>query len=73
MSRKGSEEPIWGSDGQVSLPQALESTEMNMVDMEGFCFTPYGIRVNISEADREELLRSGYGPMIRGKQRDDDE
>lgn len=70
--RKGSEEPIWGTDGRVSLPQSIQNESALKVDMEGFCFTPYGLRVNISEAGREELLRSGYGPMLRGEERDDD-
>jgi len=51
----------WGTDGQVSLPQPLETTDTDMADMEGFCFTPLGLRVNLSAVDREELLGSGYG------------
>jgi len=53
---------LWGTDGIVSLPKPLDSTNIEMVDMEGFCFTPYGIAVNMTVTDHEELLSSGYGP-----------
>lgn len=56
----------WGSDGVISMPQALDTTDTAMADMEGFCFTPDGIRVNVSHADREELLAQGYGPQFGG-------
>lgn len=56
----------WGSDGPISLPQALENTAALKVDMEGFVFTPYGLRVNVSVVDREEILGSGYRPPLRG-------
>jgi hypothetical protein len=39
-----------------------------MADMEGFCFTPDGLRVNISHADREDILSRGYGPQFGGEQ-----
>lgn len=53
---------IWGTDGQVSLPQPMHTTDTEMVDFDGFCFTPEGLRVNISRADHEGLLHEGYGP-----------
>lgn len=54
----------WGTDGVVSLPQPLVTTDTDLADMEGFCFTPLGLRVNLSLTDHEELLGSGYGPML---------
>lgn len=53
----------WGSDGVVSLPQALETTDTEMVDFGGFCFTPDGIRINVSRAEREDIIAQGYGPQ----------
>lgn len=59
---KRQESSIWGTDGVVSLPAARDpNTEM--VDMEGFCFTPQGLRVNMTEIDREEFVFSGYSPV----------
>ena len=52
----------WGTDGVVSLPEALPTTDTAIADMEGFCFTPDGIRVNISRTEREELLASAFRP-----------
>lgn len=54
----------WGTDGVVSLPQPMPTTDTAMVDMEGFCFTPNGLRVNISRVDHEELLGQGYSPAL---------
>lgn len=55
----------WGTDGVLSMPEAMESSDTAMVDMEGFCFTPLGLRVNITAAEREEIIASGYGPGER--------
>lgn len=52
----------WGTDGVVSMPQPLESTEVEMVDFEGFAFTPDGIRVNVSRAEREDTIASAFRP-----------
>lgn len=52
----------WGTDGVVSMPQPLETTDTEIIDMEGFAFTPDGIRVNISHAEREDLIRSAFRP-----------
>lgn len=57
------ERGTWGADAPISLPKPLESTEVEMVDFEGFCFTPDGIRVNLTEVDREVMLGSGFGPQ----------
>lgn len=54
----------WGTDGVLSIPQPLESTEVEMIDFDGFCFTPFGIRVNMTRADQEQFLRQGYGPIL---------
>lgn len=54
----------WGTDGVVSLPKPLENTDTKMVDFEGFCFTPDGIRVNLSAAEREDLLLNAYHPGV---------
>lgn len=54
----------WGTDGVVSLPKALESTDTRMIDFEGFCFTPDGIRINITRSEREDLLLSAYRPEV---------
>lgn len=59
------QDSVWGSDGVISLPQPLETTDTDMVDMEGFCFTPLGLRVNVSNADRERIITSGYSPESR--------
>lgn len=53
----------WGTDGVISLPQAMESTNTEMADMGGFCFTPNGIRINISVAEREDVILAGYRPQ----------
>jgi len=53
----------WGSDSPVSMPQALDTTETAIAHMEGFCFTPDGIRLDISSAEREGVLMQGYGPQ----------
>lgn len=58
------DQSTWGTDGVVSLPQPLETTDTAMVDMEGFCFTPLGLRVNISKVDHEALLGTGYNPAL---------
>lgn len=52
----------WGSDEPISLPKPLEDPDVLMVDMQGFCFTPDGIRVNLTEVDREAIVTQGYGP-----------
>jgi hypothetical protein len=52
----------WGSDGKISMPVPIENPDVAMADFEGFCFTPDGIRVNLTSADRDELIRSGFGP-----------
>ncbi len=52
----------WGTDGVVSLPQPLPTTDTVLVDFEGFCFTPDGIRINVTRAEREDLLLSAYRP-----------
>lgn len=65
MSRESRKIP-WGTDGVVSMPKALESTDAEMVDMEGFCFTPDGIRINISHAEREDTIASAYRPARGG-------
>lgn len=53
----------WGTDGVISMPEPLESTEVEVVDMEGFCFTPDGLKINVSKAEREDILAHGYGPQ----------
>lgn len=55
----------WGTDGVVSMPSALKTTNTEMIDFEGFCFTPDGIRVNITRAEREDLLMSAFRPGVR--------
>lgn len=59
------EKEIWGTDGVVSMPVPMETTDTEMVDMQGFCFTPQGLRINLSVVEREELLQTGYGPSRR--------
>lgn len=58
------DQSTWGTDGVVSLPKPMETTDTEMVDMEGFCFTPLGLRVNLSRVDHEDLLGSGYTPAL---------
>lgn len=53
----------WGSDAPISMPAALDSTDTAIAHMEGFCFTPDGIRIDISAAEREGVLMQGYGPQ----------
>lgn len=53
----------WGSDGQISLPQPMENSDVEMADFEGFCFTPDGIRINLTSVDRETILADGYAPQ----------
>lgn len=52
----------WGTDGVISMPEPLDTTDVEMADMEGFCFTPDGIRINVSRAEREDTISHGYGP-----------
>ncbi len=52
----------WGTDGVISLPAVLDTTNVEMADMGGFCFTPDGIRINISSSEREDLISQGYAP-----------
>lgn len=59
---------IWGSDGPVSLPQPLPTTDTDMAEMDGFCFTPDGLRPRLSLADREELLANAFRPEPKGDQ-----
>ena len=54
----------WGSDGVVSMPPALATTDTALVDFSGFCFTPDGIRINITAAEREDLLMSAFTPEV---------
>lgn len=64
----GATDTPWGTDGVVSLPQALPSTDTALVDFEGFCFTPDGIRINLTRAEREDLLLSAFRPeVLRGE------
>jgi hypothetical protein len=56
-------EAMWGTDGVISMPQPLDTTDTALVDMEGFCFTPDGLRINISHAEREDIIAHGYGPQ----------
>lgn len=53
----------WASDGKISVPQAMETTEAEAADFEGFCFTPDGIRVNLSASERETIISEGYAPQ----------
>lgn len=52
----------WGTDGVASMPKSLESTDVEMADFGGFCFTPDGIRINLSRAEREDLIASAFKP-----------
>lgn len=52
----------WGSSAPISMPQALPTTDTAMADMEGFCFTPDGLRINISISEREDIIAQGFGP-----------
>lgn len=61
MSRESRRSP-WGTDGVVSMPQSLDTTDTEMVDMAGFCFTPDGLRINISRAEREDIISSAFRP-----------
>lgn len=60
--RKQAQGSVWGADDAVSMPQPLRTTDTSMADMEGFCFTPDGIRINLSAAEREGVIAQGYGP-----------
>lgn len=53
----------WASDGAISVPQPLDTTNTEMADFEGFCFTPDGIRINISHSERESLISDGFAPQ----------
>ncbi len=59
---RNTDDSVWGTNGVPSLPQAIDNDQVRRVDMQGFCFTPYGLRVNLSEVDREELFLSAYRP-----------
>lgn len=55
--------PTWATDSLVSLPETMAEPDALKVDMEGFCFTFGGIRVNFSEADRDDLIASAFRPQ----------
>lgn len=62
-----SEETVWGTDGVPSFPVAKKDNSARQIDMQGFCFTPDGIRIDITEIEREEFLSQGWGPVPRGE------
>lgn len=55
----------WGTNGQISLPEVIDSS-VDSIDMEGFCFTAQGIRVNVTHAEREETVAAGFKPVPHG-------
>lgn len=63
MRDGGVQDIAWGTDGVISMPTPVDTTDTAMADMEGFCFTPDGLRINISAAEREDILSHGYGPQ----------
>lgn len=54
----------WGTDGEASMPQVLEEADAIRIPMGGFCFTPLGLRIDMTATEREELLSNAYGPRI---------
>lgn len=57
-----SEDPPWGADVPISMPVPRQDDGGVEVPMSGFVFTALGLRHDLSEVDREELLSRGYGP-----------
>jgi hypothetical protein len=53
---------MWGTDGVVSMPQPVTTTDTESVDMEGFVFTPDGLKINISRSEREDIIASAFRP-----------
>lgn len=56
------EQSMWGSDVVPSLPVTLEEADGERVSLGGFCFTPLGIRVDMTETERDELLAQAFKP-----------
>ncbi len=55
----------WGASAPFSLPKPREDGDMVEVDMEGFVFTPTGLRVNMTQVDRDEIVAASYRPQRR--------
>lgn len=51
----------WGSDVRVSMPEPRQSEPLVEMD-EVWCFTEYGMRHNLTEGDRHDLLHPNYVP-----------
>lgn len=56
------DQPPWGADVPISMPEPPPDDGAVSVPMSGFVFTPAGLRHDLTEVDREELLSRGYGP-----------
>ena len=65
MKRRTSADPIWGTDGAVSMPKPYDP-DTAKVSMGGFVFTPQGIRVDVTDAEHQEVLASAYSPEAAG-------
>lgn len=44
------------------MPQPVTTTDTESVDMEGFVFTPDGLKINISRSEREDIIASAFRP-----------
>ena len=58
---------IWGASAPVSLPKPRED-DTELVDMDGFVFTPQGLRVDMTSVDRDEIIASAYHPPYGGRE-----
>jgi hypothetical protein len=56
------EQTPWVSDAVPSLPEPLDEADGQRVAMGGFCFTPLGLRIDINDVQREDLLAKAFKP-----------
>lgn len=56
------QDPPWGADVPISMPEPSPLDAGTAVPMGGMAFTAAGLFHDLTEIDREELLARGFGP-----------
>lgn len=57
---------VWSADVQISQPVPVNDDAPPMVSMGGFAFTAHGLKLNLTEADREEFFSPYFQPGDEG-------
>lgn len=52
----------WGSDGPISLPEPNNRPVVLDLDNSGFGMTTYGLVINFTSAQKEDILSGFFGP-----------